>query len=130
MLPIFITVVILTPSILIDPENYIEANTLITPTHIQPEWYFLWLYAILRSIPNKLGGVVALLLAIFILYLPSRFYLTKISIRFCPPIQIIFFLIINSWFILSWIGICPVEQPFISIGQIFSTAYFFFIIAG
>jgi ubiquinol-cytochrome c reductase cytochrome b subunit len=52
-----------------DPENFIPANPLVTPVHIQPEWYFLFAYAILRSIPNKLGGVVALALAVMILYI-------------------------------------------------------------
>lgn len=52
-----------------DPENFIPANPLVTPIHIQPEWYFLFAYAILRSIPNKLGGVVALVLAVFVLYI-------------------------------------------------------------
>jgi len=114
------------PNTLIDPENFIEANSLITPTHIQPEWYFLWLYAILRSIPNKLGGVIALLSAIIILYYPRSISIKKISLRFCPVIKIFFFIIVNSWFILSWIGICPVEEPFILIGQIFRRIYFLY----
>lgn len=61
-------VVLFFPNILIDPENFIEANPLVTPTHIQPEWYFLPMYAILRSIPRKLGGVIALILSVRILY--------------------------------------------------------------
>jgi len=116
------------PNILRDPENFIEANPLITPNHIQPEWYFLWLYAILRSTPNKLGGVVALLSAIFIIYLPPIFYYYKISRRFYPLNQLIFFWIISSWLILRWIGRCPVEYPFINIGQIFRIRYFLYFL--
>jgi len=55
----------------IDPENFIPANILVTPTHIQPEWYFLFAYAILRAVPNKLGGVLALLSSVLILFLLS-----------------------------------------------------------
>lgn len=69
-------VVLFMPNVLGDPENFIPANPLVTPVHIKPEWYFLWAYAILRSIPNKLGGVVALALSIAILlicpFLPKR----------------------------------------------------------
>lgn len=65
---VFFAVVIFSPDFFTDPENYIEANALVTPVHIQPEWYFLPAYAILRSIPNKLGGVIALVFSIVILY--------------------------------------------------------------
>ena len=63
-----IFLVLIFPSVLGDPENFIPANPLVTPVHIQPEWYFLFAYAILRAIPNKLGGVVALLMSIFVLF--------------------------------------------------------------
>jgi len=119
---------IFTPNILRDPENFIEANPLTTPNHIQPEWYFLWLYAILRSIPNKLGGVIALLLAILILYIPPIFQNQKISTRFNPISQSIFFFMLGSWTILRWIGRCPVEYPFIYIGQLFRTVYFLYFL--
>jgi len=129
-LPIFIIVVLLFPNILIDPENFSEANPIITPKHIQPEWYFLWLYAILRSVPNKLGGVIALLSAILILYIPPIFYRNKISIRYYPLRQLWFFTLLWSWLILRWIGICQVEAPFIIIGQIFTMLYFsYFLIS-
>jgi len=61
-------IILLEPNILGDVENFIPANPLVTPIHIQPEWYFLFAYAILRSIPNKLGGVVALVISIMILF--------------------------------------------------------------
>lgn len=124
---IFIFIVIFYPNFLRDPENFLEANPLNTPSHIQPEWYFLWLYAILRSIPNKLGGVIALVSAILILYLPPLLN-NKHNLRFSPLIQIRFFIILTSWFILRWIGSCPVEEPFITIGQIFSLIYFLYFL--
>jgi len=102
-------------------------HPLTTPSHIQPQWYFLWLYAILRSIPNKLGGVIALISAILILYLPPLLN-NKHNLRFSPPIQLRFFIILTSWFILRWIGSCPVEEPFITIGQIFSLIYFLYFL--
>ena len=125
ILSLFIVIITLSPSILIDPENFIQANTLVTPTHIQPEWYFLWLYAILRSIPNKLGGVIALLSAIFILYLPALKLRQKKKYQ-QQIIKLLFFTIINSWLILSWIGACPVEEPYIIIGQFFRLIYFLY----
>jgi len=128
ILLIFTIITIYTPNYLSDPENFIEANPLITPNHIQPEWYFLWLYAILRSVPNKLGGVLALLLAIFILYLPPLTINYKISRSFYPLTQLIFFIILISWTILRWIGKCPVEAPYIHIGQVFRTTYFLYFI--
>ena len=120
---LLIFIILFIPNYLSDPENFIEANPLTTPTHIQPEWYFLWLYAILRSIPNKLGGVIALLSAIFILYLPP-IYNNNCPLSFCPIAQLKFFIILQSWLILRWIGRCPVETPFIEIGQIFTILYF------
>lgn len=64
---IMLLVSLILPDLFLEPENFIPANPLVTPAHIKPEWYFLWVYAILRAIPNKLGGVVALFMAILIL---------------------------------------------------------------
>jgi len=125
---IFILFFLFTPNILNDPENFIEANPLSTPNHIQPEWYFLWLYAILRSIPNKLGGVIALLMAILIIYLPPIYNRPKATIAFYPLNQYIFFVILITWSILRWIGRCPVEYPFIQIGQLSTTIYFLYFL--
>lgn len=118
-------VVIFYPNILIDPENFIPANPLVTPTHIQPEWYFLPIYAILRSIPNKLGGVVALVISIAILYtLPMylRPALRPNSIN--PSKKVIFWTIVRVFWILIWIGRKPVEAPYEIIGQGFTVVYF------
>jgi ubiquinol-cytochrome c reductase cytochrome b subunit len=108
-----------------DPENFTPANPMVTPPHIQPEWYFLFAYAILRSIPNKLGGVTALLLSIvIILTLPltrnlkfkrSRMYITK---------KISFIIFCVTFMLLTWVGAKPVEPPFILLGQALTFIYF------
>nr|YP_008815360.1 cytochrome b [Pristis clavata]AEL97328.1 cytochrome b [Pristis clavata]AGW52247.1 cytochrome b [Pristis clavata] len=113
------------PNILGDTENFIPANPLITPPHIKPEWYFLFAYAILRSIPNKLGGVLALIFSIFILMLIPLLHTSKQrSSTFRPITQILFWTLVANTIILTWIGGQPVEQPFIIIGQIASITYF------
>jgi len=116
---------LVSPWILGDPENFIPANPLVTPVHIQPEWYFLIAYAILRSIPNKLGGVVALALSIAILIICP--FLPRPNFRglsFYPLRKIIFWIQINIVILLTWIGARPVEAPYIVIGQILSVVYF------
>lgn len=115
------------PYVLIDHENFIEANPMITPPHIQPEWYFLFAYAILRSIPNKIGGVVFLVLSILIL-LVLPFFSTKPNkgSRFNPLNLIIFWFHVGSFLILTWLGRIPVETPFIELRKIYTIFYFFF----
>nr|YP_008994706.1 cytochrome b [Cetorhinus maximus]AGZ90499.1 cytochrome b [Cetorhinus maximus]AHJ90688.1 cytochrome b [Cetorhinus maximus]AIU56499.1 cytochrome b [Cetorhinus maximus]AIU56512.1 cytochrome b [Cetorhinus maximus]AIU56525.1 cytochrome b [Cetorhinus maximus] len=113
------------PNLLGDTENFIPANPLVTPPHIKPEWYFLFAYAILRSIPNKLGGVLALLFSILILMLVPLLHTSKQrSSTFRPLTQIFFWVLMADMLILTWIGGQPVEQPFILIGQIASITYF------
>lgn len=126
---LFICIVLFTPNLLTDPENFLLANPLVTPVHIKPEWYFLWVYAILRSIPNKLGGVVALFAALLILFiLPITSTNNKTGIIFYPIRQILFWTLTASWLILTWIGGRPVEDPYILIGQSFTIIYFLFYI--
>nr|YP_009327895.1 cytochrome b [Hemipristis elongata]APC24865.1 cytochrome b [Hemipristis elongata] len=113
------------PNLLGDAENFIPANPLVTPPHIKPEWYFLFAYAILRSIPNKLGGVLALLFSIFILMLVPLLHTSKQrSNVFRPLTQTFFWFLVANSIILTWIGGLPVEQPFIMMGQIASISYF------
>nr|WRK19249.1 cytochrome b [Benthodytes sp. Gxx-2023] len=122
-------VALLYPTALNDPENFIQSNPLVTPPHIQPEWYLLFAYAILRSIPNKLGGVIALTAAIFVLFLVPILHIShNNSFSFRPFSQIIFWNLIVVFLILTWIGSQPVEEPYILIGQISSTIYFFIFI--
>lgn len=129
---IIISLIILTltnPYLLGDPDNFIPANPLVTPVHIQPEWYFLFAYAILRSIPNKLGGVIALILSIAILAILPFYHLRKFrGIQFYPINKILFWIIVVTVILLTWIGARPVEDPYVLVGQILTVIYFLYYI--
>nr|YP_010384974.1 cytochrome b [Amusiotheres obtusidentatus]UPL64970.1 cytochrome b [Amusiotheres obtusidentatus] len=129
MLSILLILNLLTPYLLGDPDNFIPANPLVTPPHIQPEWYFLFAYAILRSIPNKLGGVIALAASVIILAILPFTHSAKFqSLAFYPMNQILFWSFISIVILLTWIGAHPVEDPYILIGQILTILYFMFYI--
>nr|YP_009743951.1 cytochrome b [Protambulyx ockendeni]QIE12713.1 cytochrome b [Protambulyx ockendeni] len=124
------TLTLINPYMLGDPDNFIPANPLVTPIHIQPEWYFLFAYAILRSIPNKLGGVIALITSIMILIiLPLTQNKMMQGLQFYPMNQIMFWIFINTIILLTWIGAKPVEEPYIITSQVLTILYFnYFII--
>lgn len=108
-----------------DAENFKPANPLVTPVHIKPEWYFLFAYAILRSIPNKLGGVVALMFSILVLLILPLIDQSKFKgLRFRPLSKIFFWFLVGDFLLLTWIGGQPVEEPYILIGQMASGFYF------
>lgn len=121
---ILIIVCIFYPFIFGDPENYNQANPLSTPIHIQPEWYFLFAYAILRSIPSKLGGAIALVLSIFIFFLLIFSTKKKSSLKFSIYEKLFLREFLIMIVLLTWIGANPVEFPLILLGQIFSFLYF------
>nr|YP_009176110.1 cytochrome b [Uroteuthis chinensis]ALI30923.1 cytochrome b [Uroteuthis chinensis] len=125
MLLLLIEISLLFPNALGDSENFIPANSLVTPLHIKPEWYFLFAYAILRSIPSKLGGVISLVMSICVL-----FFLPFLHVKGCRVcsynvfMQLNFWLMIGCFFLLTWIGGCPVEYPYEFIGQVLSVMWF------
>lgn len=118
------------PNFLGHPDNYIEANPIVTPAHIIPEWYFCAFYAILRSIPDKLGGVLAIFAAILVLLI-FPFFLTFVRVRsflFRPFIKKFYWFFIVNFLILVWLGIREVESPFVRLGQLATFFYFFYFL--
>lgn len=114
------------PYNLSDPDNWVPANPIVTPVHIQPEWYFLFAYAILRSIPSKLGGVVALVASITILYtLPMFTKIKRLRGPFNMFYQISFWFLTVIFIFLTWLGACPIEEPYSSLAYPITVLYFF-----
>lgn len=123
---VFLAVVFLSPNFFTDPENFIEANPIVTPTHIQPEWYFLFAYAILRSIPSKIGGVVALACSVLFFYLfpPLGRVKPQSGTAFNMPRQVLFWIFVVVFILLTWLGACPVEAPYMALAQPATALYF------
>jgi quinol-cytochrome oxidoreductase complex cytochrome b subunit len=117
------------PNLLGHSDNYIPANPLSTPAHIVPEWYFLPFYAILRSIPDKLGGVVAMVSAILILLLLPVINTSSIrSSKFRPIFAVSYWFLVADFLLLGWIGQKPVETPYVEVGMAATFFYFLFLL--
>lgn len=131
LITIFLFIIILSifvffmPNVLGDSENYVMANPMQTPPAIVPEWYLLPFYAILRSIPNKLLGVIAMFAAILALLIMPFSDLSKLrGIQFRPLSKVAFFIFVANFLILMQLGAKHVESPFIEFGQISTVLYF------
>ena len=117
------------PNVLGDSENYVMANPMQTPPAIVPEWYLLPFYAILRSIPNKLIGVIAMFSAILIILSMTFGDLAKLrGIQFKPLNKTMFFIFVGNLLLLMVLGAKHVESPFIEIGQIATLVYFLYFV--
>jgi len=117
------------PNLLGHPDNYIPADPLHTPAHIVPEWYFLPFYAILRSIPNKLGGVVAMFGSLLILLLIPFINTSEVrSTTFRPIFKLAYWLLVADFLILGWVGQKPVTDEYIFTGQVATLYYFAFFL--
>ena len=122
---VFAGLVFFAPNYLGHPDNYIPADPLVTPAHIVPEWYFLPFYAILRAVPNKLGGVLLMFASIAVLFvLPWLDSSPVRSMRFRPMARIAFLLWTVAFFVLLYCGGMPAEEPYVTVSRI-ATAYYF-----
>nr|YP_009171759.1 cytochrome b [Tetragnatha nitens]AKG65091.1 cytochrome b [Tetragnatha nitens] len=126
---LYFSVCYMSPYIFMDVENFMTSNPMITPTHIQPEWYFLFAYTILRSISSKIGGVIALFMSVLMYYfLPFFFSFRFRSIQFYNFIQYMYWYFLANWLLLTWIGACEVDYPYMQLGMFFSFMYFYIIL--
>nr|YP_010882152.1 cytochrome b [Lopaphus sphalerus]WID87066.1 cytochrome b [Lopaphus sphalerus] len=128
MMMMLTMLILMEPYLLSDPDNFTPANPLVTPTHIQPEWYFLFAYAILRSVPNKLGGVLALMMSIMILLIMPIYKSNFQGNKFYPINQMTFWLMVINMMLLTMMGAKPVEEPYIMMSQIMTFMYFMYFI--
>ncbi|MBI5121067.1 MAG: cytochrome b N-terminal domain-containing protein [Rhodospirillales bacterium] len=126
---VFLGFVFFAPNFFGEPDNYIPANPMVTPPHIVPEWYYLPFYAILRAIPDKLGGVIAMFGAILVLFALPWLDSSKVkSGRFRPVFKWFFWLFLADCVVLGWIGGKPAEGNYIPIGQAATAWYFFHLL--
>ena len=129
LIALLLSVVLFTPNLLGEPDNFLQANPITTPSHIVPEWYFLFAYAILRSIPNKLGGVLSLFASVlFLLTLP---FLNKQTLKgnsFYPGSKLLHWIFVISFLVLTLGGSWPVEEPYVATRQFFTYSYFIYFV--
>jgi quinol-cytochrome oxidoreductase complex cytochrome b subunit len=126
---VFAGLVYFYPNALGHPDNYIPADPYHTPAHIVPEWYFLPFYAILRSIPDKVGGVAAMggsLLVLFIIPFTNTSIVRSTHYR--PIFKVCYWLLVTDFILLTWVGQKPIKNTYILIGQLATGYYFLFFI--
>lgn len=129
LMALFTFFVYFQPNTLGHPDNYIPANPMVTPAHIVPEWYFLPFYAVLRSIPDKLGGVLAMGGAIVMLLIMPWLNTSEVrSSAFRPIYRKLFWFLLADFLILGWIGQNEVETPYVEVGQLATIIYFGFFL--
>nr|AKN10629.1 cytochrome b [Seison sp. MS-2015] len=122
---VLLFIVLFYPFIFMDPENFIPANPMVTPVHIQPEWYFLFIYAMLRCIPSKLGGFVVVILAIVVFLCSHVIFSSFIwGVNFFFVGKMMFWGFVSNFFMLSWLGSCAVEYPYDVLSLVFTLVYF------
>jgi len=123
---VFLFMILLLPYIFIDSENFLFVDTLKTPEHIKPEWYFLFAYCILRSVPNKVGGVLGLVISIVVLALLPFF---KNGVNKIQSFKDKFIIVglMGVFVMLTWLGGCLVEWPYDFLGKIMRVLYFILI---
>jgi len=125
----FVFIVYFFPYYFGDAENFKEADPLVTPIHIKPEWYFLFMYAILRSIPHKLGGLIALVSSIVVLLILPFLYKGRVlSLGMYPISKLFFWFMVGDIVLLTIIGGRPVEEPYVVIGQLATGFYFIYFL--
>lgn len=131
VLVLFLALNFLAPDLFAEPDNFIPADPLVTPAHIKPEWYFLWVYALLRAVPHKLGGVIVLLLAVLALAaLPamSKILGTAPTSTLWPLRQIHFWLLVSVFFLLTWLGSVPAEPVYTAWAALIGSLFFLIIL--
>jgi ubiquinol-cytochrome c reductase cytochrome b/c1 subunit len=127
---LFVFLVFYHPNLLGHPDNYIEANPMVTPAHIVPEWYFLPFYAMLRSVPDKLGGVLCMGLSIVVLFvLPLLIRYPLVPAKFRLVYTAFCGFLFGDTFFLGWLGGQPIHEIYINMGQLGTIFYFFFFLA-
>jgi len=131
-LSILLSLVFFCPNLLMEVENFIPANPLITPVHIVPEWYFLFAYSILRTITSKVGGVFSMLCSMLILFsLPLTHKQSMKGLAFYGPVKFLFWLFVTDFCLLTVSGTWPVVEPFIRVSCFLTVSYFsFFFVLG
>nr|BAV81468.1 cytochrome b [Schistosoma mattheei] len=121
---LLLMIVMCCPNLVLDCEAFIEANSLVTPSNIKPEWYFLGYYALLRSVSSKLGGLVFVLVILFIMWIPT----SNLSCIYSIFRQLIFWLVLSLGVVLSYVGACHAEYPYVLVSQLSGITFLFLLV--